>query len=248
MSAYREALARIGGLSNPSKMPSWGYSIPPRKCAVGQRLALIAGSTCEICYAMKGRYVMPCVEAAMERRLSCLEAGLDDWADAFILVLNHQLEAWKKAEDKRQAWHPPLARPMDSAKDCRYFRWHDAGDIQSEDHLLAIFTIALNCPGVSFWLPTREYQLVKAVCREYEVPANLTIRMSAHMRDRPAPDFGLPTSTVHENSPPIGQGCPAPGNGQLVKRKGQWKRETGFCGCCRACWNSAVPNISYHNH
>jgi hypothetical protein len=103
-------------------------------------------------------------------------------------------------------------------------------------------------PTVKHWIPTREYRIVAQYLEKYgNVPANLTVRLSAHMVDTAAPSMGLPTSTVHAanvssspfkvlNTIPTGSHvCPAPKQGNQ-------------CLDCRACWNPKVANVSYHIH
>lgn len=59
---------QIGTLSQPSKMPCYGFSISARRCNVGQRLAKVKGSVCAGCYALKGNYMFPVVQKALEKR------------------------------------------------------------------------------------------------------------------------------------------------------------------------------------
>ena len=80
-------------------------------------------------------------------------------------------------------------------KNQKYFRWHDAGDIQSADHLQKIFEVCRLTPDTKHWIPTREAQFLKDVNPE-EVPENLIIRMSSHMIDQGPVSFWPWTSTV----------------------------------------------------
>ena len=41
MKTLKEAKAIVGGLSNPSKMPDYGYGLSAFDCAVGSKLRLI---------------------------------------------------------------------------------------------------------------------------------------------------------------------------------------------------------------
>lgn len=123
-----------------------------------------------------------------------------------------------------------------------FFRWHDAGDLQSVDHLIKIATIARHLPKTLFWLPTREYDIVKAFVQTESIPVNLVIRMSAMMIDAPAKlprslkgFANILTSTVHKNKELNGFKCVAPS-------------QQGKCGSCRACWDNTVTNVSYHAH
>ena len=60
-----EAIEITGGLSKPSKMPSFGYSISARACNVGAKLRKVAGSVCSKCYALKGFYVFSAPRKAL---------------------------------------------------------------------------------------------------------------------------------------------------------------------------------------
>ena len=123
-----EALKIVGGLSKPSKMPGWAYGLPAKECKTGHKLRDIEGSTCYGCYAMKGCYVFPVVQAAQYRRLEATKSA--SWVDAMAQLIN--------------------------SKKSKYFRWHDSGDVQDLDHLMKIFEVCELSPGVKHWMPTRE--------------------------------------------------------------------------------------------
>ena len=63
----KQAEAIVGTLSKPSKMPGYAYSTPAKRCIIGQKMRQVAGSICAFCYALKGRYVFPNVQAAMAK-------------------------------------------------------------------------------------------------------------------------------------------------------------------------------------
>ena len=142
----------------------------------------------------------------------------------------------KTAQERRLAAisRPDWVRQMAIALGNKpFFRWHDSGDIQSEKHLNDIIEVVKLTPHIQHWLPTREAGLVAKL---KEIPDNLTIRVSAAMVDGPRPKRFANTSTVHKKLIPINSHiCPAP-------------KQEGKCGDCRACWDSAVPNVSYHQH
>ena len=199
--------AIVGGLSEPSKMPCYGYSIPAQACKVGSLLRKVKGSTCGSCYALKGRYVFPNVRKALERRLETLSNPL--WVAAMTELISRR------------------------TKKVPYFRWHDAGDLQSLEHLSMIVQVAKNLPGVSFWLPTRENAIVKEFLAGEKFPANLTVRISAPMIGRsPEKIAGTVGSSVED---PSAFQCPAPTQGNS-------------CQECRSCWNRKVVNVSYSKH
>lgn len=181
------ALAKeiTGGLSKPSKMPGFAYSIPAQACNVGSRLRSVQGSICSKCYALKGRYVFGNVKKALQRRLSSLVHS--EWVEAMVFQINQT--------------------------GINVFRWHDSGDIQNLEHLERIAQVCRLTPNVRHWLPTREYALVTAYKEKHGAfPDNLNIRLSAYMVDGPLPDgaanrLGVTMSGV--TSDPKKVSCPA---------------------------------------
>ena len=206
MSILTEALDYVGGMSRTTKMPGWSYSIPAWHCIVGSKLRKVANSACSICYALKGNYVrFPAVGAAMERRFSSLEKPR--WVECMVTAITRRKVA--------------------------HFRWHDAGDLQSVEHLERIVAVARQTPDTAHWLPTRERDFVGQSGQEF--PPNLCVRVSANMIDkRPGRGFAN-TSTIHRKMDPIGHECPA-------------SKQEGSCGNCRACWDTTVDNVSYPAH
>ena len=123
-----EALNLVGGLSKPSKMPGWAYGIPAKECKTGAKLQQVKGSTCYNCYALKGCYVFPVVQAAQYKRLDSIKHPA--WVKAMVMLIN--------------------------SKKTKFFRWHDSGDVQSVKHLAKIFEVCRRSPDVQHWMPTRE--------------------------------------------------------------------------------------------
>lgn len=178
----------IGGLSKPSKMPSWAWSIPASLCKTGGKLRNVKGSVCSKCYALKGRYVFNNVQNALQRRLDVYNENPDRWVDLMSCIIR--------------------------AKKIAFFRWFDSGDLQSAQMLRHIMEVAKNCPDTKFWLPTREYGIVSEVLAIDACPSNLVIRLSGYMIDGPAPiqvacKAGVNTSTVTKGEAT----CPAPKQG-----------------------------------
>ena len=207
-----------GTLSNPSKMPCHGYSIPASRCITGQKLAMVEGSVCEGCYALKNFYAMDSVQDALEFRFSTLNDPR--WVDALVKLIG-------KSE---------------------FFRWHDSGDLQSVEHFSRIVEVCERTPATKHWLPTREYRFVMLFIQNGGViPSNLVVRFSAHMRDAAPPSgYGLPTSTVHSSEPDspftILNMIPATSHYCPAGKQGN------KCLSCRACWDATVANVSYHVH
>jgi len=210
----QDAVNIAGSCTKTTKMPSDSYSLPAKACITGSKLVKIKGSVCEGCYALKGNYhrFAKTIEPLQYKRLESITHPL--WVEAMVKLIGNK----------------------------PFFRWHDAGDLQSVEHLSKIAQIAQQLPQTLFWLPTREYDIVKAFVETKSIPVNLVIRMSAMMIDQPAK---LPrslkgianvlTSTVHKNKELTGFKCVAPS-------------QQGKCGTCRSCWDNTVTNVSYHAH
>ena len=196
----REAKKITGGLSKPSKMPGPAYNLPAWACKTGAKLRKVPGSPCYGCYAVKGRYNFSNVQQALQRRLEALESPL--WVEAMVTLIKGQ----------------------------EFFRWHDSGDIQSEQHLKNIFEVCKLTPETKHWLPTQEREYLKD---PEAVPANLIIRLSGSKIDGPSPKAWPWTSSVVTSSE--ARTCPAPEQGNE-------------CGSCRACWDKSTPNVAYGKH
>jgi len=210
----KDAIQIAGSCTKTTKMPSDSYSLPAKECITGSKLVKVKGSVCEGCYALKGNYhrFAKTIEPLQYKRLESITRP--EWVDAMLALIGNK----------------------------PFFRWHDAGDLQSVDHLSKIARIARQLPKTLFWLPTREYNIVKAFVKTESVPVNLVIRLSAMMIDAPAklPQSlkgfaNILTSTVHKNKELNGFKCVAPS-------------QQGKCGSCRSCWDNTVPNVSYHAH
>jgi hypothetical protein len=198
----KEAKTITGSLTRTSKMPGLSYSLPAWECKTGSKLRKIKNSVCASCYALKGNYTRyKAIKAAQYVRLEALKD--QRWIAAMVAQVIRQ----------------------------KYFRWHDAGDIQSMEHLYKIFKVCELTPDTQHWMPTREAQFLNKVKPE-EVPKNLIIRMSSHMVDQGPVNFWPWTSTVTSGQD---ASCPAPTQGNS-------------CGDCRACWNRSTPNVSYGKH
>lgn len=213
-SAQREA----GAVSiRNSKMPGSSFAVTVDQCKVGGKLALIKGSTCHKCYA-----------AAIEKRYPSAHQG---WT-------NNYFKATRLIEENPAQWARAMAFQVEKAAEKTgeaYHRWFDGGDLASLAMLRAIAMVCELTPAIKHWLPTREAAIVKAFLRERDLPANLTVRISATMVDD-RPIAGYPnTSTVHKAKKHVGHACPA-------------RHQGNMCGSCRACWSRDVQNVSYPLH
>ena len=176
----KDAVEIVGGLSAPSKMPCFGYSISAFLCKTGGKLREVAGSVCSKCYALKGFYRFDNTAKALRKRAEKINDPR--WVEAMTHLLTHRLHLKKK--------------------DKSYFRWHDSGDIQSVEHLEKIIAVVKATPQVNHWLPTREIGFLQVYkLRHGAFPDNITIRLSGMKIDGPAPksaakNLGVLTSTV----------------------------------------------------
>jgi Gene product 88 len=168
VSRHRLAEQITGGLSLTTKMPCPSWGIPATRCRIGAMLAQKEGTVCHHCYALKGRYTFPNVQAALERRFQGLFHEL--WTPAMAFLVNYYWD--------------------------RYFRWFCSGDLPGENHLRNICTVARHTPGVLHWLPTREAETVRAVRQEGPFPENLVVRVSGARIDGQPPKSFPQTSTV----------------------------------------------------
>ena len=196
----KEAIKITEGFTRTSKMPGLSYSLPAWECKTGSKLRKVKGSVCSSCYALKGNYTRyPAIKAAQYRRLEAMKHPA--WTTAMVAVI------------KRQKW----------------FRWHDAGDVQDQQHLNKIFEICRLTPDTNHWLPTREAWIKDHLDK---APANLVIRFSPPMVNQRAPESWPHSSMVVDKG---FHTCPAPAQG-------------GKCGSCRQCWDSNIKVVSYGKH
>ena len=180
----KEAIKITGSMTRTSKMPGLSYSLPAWECQTGSKLSLVPGTPCFGCYAKKGNYIRyPAIKKAQYYRLDSL--GHDSWTTAMV------------AQVKRQKW----------------FRWHDAGDLQSSDHLKKIFEVCRLTPGTR---STGCQHRSVATChwKGSSVPDNLVIRLSSSKIDGPRSTAWTHTSSVVTT----GASCPAPCSGREVQR------------------------------
>ena len=187
-----------GSLTRTSKMPGLSYSLPAWECKTGSKLRKIKNSVCSMCYALKGNYTRyKAIKAAQYVRLNSLKNSL--WVAAMV------------AQIKRQ----------------KFFRWHDAGDVQDLDHLKNIYEVCKLTPQIKHWMPTREAWIKKHLDSK---PANLVIRFSPPMIGQQNNSWPNSSMVVLKDA-----SCPAPSQGNS-------------CGDCRACWDPKVKIVSYGKH
>ena len=202
----------VGGVGLPSKMPGTAYGISAHLCGVGGKLSEQEGSVCHRCYAKRNNYTYPSVMKAHEKRLATL-GNWEVWVGAWCHILSFM------------GTHLPDEE--------RYHRWHDSGDVQTAEHLGAMAEVARRNPEWRFWLPSKEYGIVRQYREAWGFPGNLTVRMSEPRKNAPPKEAvrtitGLTATVGYEE----GSQC-------LAKDRG------GFCDTCRICWDPEVANINY---
>lgn len=217
-----EAEEICGGLSAPSKMPSFSYNLPASTCPTGSLLRKVEGSVCSKCYACKGRYLFKNVKEALARRHASLSNPR--WVEAMVYLI-----------DKKSKAVP-------------FFRFHDSGDIQDDEHLNKILMVVRSLPDIQFWLPTLEAARIKRYFFPHgHIPENLNIRISTPMIncepmtnvvEMVAEKKGITYSTVYSKGTEcnIFNICPA------------LRFNTGKCGGCRKCWDRDVKQVIYLRH
>ena len=214
--SLKEGEASVGGLSAPSKMPSYAWSISAKRCDMGSKLAKIEGSVCNKCYALKGRYMFGNTQDALERRYKAWSNDRDTWTNAMIYIMNNKKHIINTG----------------------HFRWFDRGDIQGTAMLSDINTVAWSSPNIRFWLPTKEYKLVKSYSQQTDIAPNLIIRVSnPNVNSNTLKGYDhisyVYSKDMLENSD--GYICPS-------------SKQGNQCKDCRACWNDGVKEVSYIAH
>ena len=153
-----------GGLTQTTKMPCKSYSLPTIACITGFRMREIANSVCAMCYAEKGNYHR-------------YQNGIEPVQHARLDSITQSIES----TEYRALWIEAMSLSIGTDK---YFRFHDSGDLQSIEHLELYADLARAMPDCKFWLPTREYGIVAAFTAQFDIPANLVIRLSAMFTDK----------------------------------------------------------------
>jgi hypothetical protein len=215
--SFDEAWHIIGGLSEPSKMPCFSYGLPPEACKTGSLLrAKVPDSTCARCYSFRGRATFPGVKDARARRLQSLTDPR--WVEAMTLAIRMVTS---------------IAVP--------YFRWHDSGDIQSDEHFVNICAVAQNLPQIQFWLPTQEHRYA----REWIIPDNLIVRASAALLGGSPPEAPLVSSVVPKTLTAHWPDFVSRNTKVLFRCLAGLDKKYYNCGDCRACWDPEVYHVQY---
>jgi hypothetical protein len=185
----KNAVKITGSMTRTKKMPGLSYSLPAWECQTGSKLRKVEGTPCFGCYALKGNYTRyPAIKKAQYYRLASLVH--DSWVTAMV------------AQMKRQKW----------------FRWHDAGDVQSHEHMNKILEVCRQTPLTKHWLPTQERPYLPAA---RDVPDNLIIRLSGSKNDGPPPTAWSHTSSVTTKGAPAVRAHSRAGSVKSAEHAGQ---------------------------
>lgn len=215
----------VGSLSAPSKMPCSGYNTPATECKIGSYLVNVPRSTCSNCYALKGRYTFKNVIKAMYHRFNSIHKPY--WVESMVEQIT-----------------------LNNKGDKRYFRWHDSGDIASIDHFVKIKEIAYRMPQVKFWLPTREFKMLKDWANKHtnKIPDNLTVRFSSHMKDAiSAEALSKKYASIVVSSEDKANELAEKYGREILVCPATKKESNHKCNDCRACWDSEAI-IAYLEH
>jgi hypothetical protein len=135
---------------------------------------------------------------------------------------------------QRDEWVGDMVQALDSQ---RYFRWFDSGDMYSLGLAEKILAVMELTPWVKHWLPTRmvKFNKFKGIVSKMQHLPNVMVRFSS---DSIAGEYvaGVHGSTIVptiDNA--TGFACRAYEN-------------EGKCNGCRACYDKAIPLISYIAH
>jgi|WetSurSiteA1Bulk_404760.scaffolds.fasta_scaffold00002_48 hypothetical protein len=238
---YGQAHAITGGLSNPGKMPGYGYSLPAWRCHVGSVLHKIAKNVCHNCYARAGRYLFPNTATNTTKRIDSISHP--HWAPAMATQIAYHA---RKINYRGKEVKPHVL-----------FRWHDSGDLQSPEHLEKIAEVARMTKDhdVKHWLPTKEYKHLdkwleagkRLGKKDHElVPENMVIRVSHPSVDERATSLykkyshipGISFASVTDDEHFSGHTCPA------GKQDGMCIPKDGSPGCIK-CWDRNTKDINY---
>lgn len=228
--ASREAIAGRSDitLSQPGKMPSYGWSLPAGMACPASKATVArhkGNAVCSSCYAKEGNYRFPNVQASLEKRFAFVRASLaQDNGDTFVRTMVDMVSRAVKVTGP-------------------YFRIHDSGDFFHPMYVDCWRRIAEALPDVRFWAPTREHlrPMMLPSLRALAALPNVTIRPSAEAVDAPAPDVGglAKGSAVRRAGLPVltDNACPA---------------TEGEPSCdahaCRKCWDSPETSVTYRLH
>ena len=162
------------------------------------------------CYSMKAYRLYPDTRESWNHNVSMVAKDIVGFFDSIIFYLN-------KSKQK-------------------YFRWHAAGEIPSQEYFNQMVRVALSCPQIKFLVFTKKYELDFS-----KTPSNLQIIPSSW------PGWKFPKGYLStKRTIPIA--WMEDGTDTRIKRWGKNPRACpGSCVTCKACWTSK-RDIIFHKH
>lgn len=207
-------------LTAASKMPCFSWSLPAHRSCPGAVYG--EGTICGSCYAQKGRYAMPNVKLAQERRF--------DWTLACMVTAEGR-DTYVQTMVDAIRW---------ATRTVKYFRVHDSGDLFSPKYTECWRRIVAALPEVSFWFPTRMYQ------HEGKAVSLLTIAAIKQLATLPNATV-RPSALTFGEAAPVVEGYSAGSGASKTDYNCPAHEQNNECRECRACWHSEGP-IVYRMH
>mgnify|MGYP003645750263 CR=1 FL=1 len=247
-------------VSWPSKMPGPAFNTPTEMCQAGSKMRDKQGAVCDSCSVhYEGHYGTKVVQDAMRRRYRAMMGDPQRFAQAMIALLpSYASQTQTEGATPKSKVKLPISAVNPNYPDIEgrkgYMRWHDAGDLQSPQHLALISDIARKTPMINHWLPTKQHNHVRGYLKAGGIiPENLTLRMSQPWKGQgPVPEehqikdpqTGLPHAQITGTT--VGRQQIDPNYSGLVCPAGG-KEGSGSCLTenCNACWRADVPNVDY---
>jgi hypothetical protein len=160
------------------------------------------------CYSMKAYRLYPQAKESWNHNVAMVEKDIVAFFDSIISHLNkgHQ----------------------------KYFRWHAAGEIPSQEYFNQMIRAALECPQIKFLVFTKKYKLDFS-----KAPKNLKVIISSwpglkFAKGQLSPKRSSPIAWMEDGTDP------------RIKRWAKNQRVCpGSCKTCKACWTSNKDVIFY---
>ena len=131
-----------------------------------------------------------------------------------------------------------IDKAMSRRRKNKYFRWHVAGDIISEEYFDMMVKLARLHPDFTIWTYTKQYAIVNAYCKKHgrdSIPSNFTIMFSKWDGLEMLNPYNFPSFTCKLKA----------GN---VDTSVDWFKKTykcpGNCDVCKACKRGCVAGES----
>lgn len=218
-----------------SKIEGSTYNLPTWACHTGSKLAKVAGSVCEKCYAtaiekgIRGATVRASVQANLDAWLQAQASN--DYAGWCVAIASQIMAISNR---KRNRSNPAKQVGWDQ------HRWFSGGDCHDYDMFVCIMNVARMTPKIQHWFPTKEKQFVLTYLRQHgSFPPNMCVRLSDPMidGDQQFVQHGYTRAAVQRHTDMAGYKCPATFN-----------KSQKSCDGCTACWDKKIGYVIYKFH